>query len=238
MKIVSQKYRPGDFSEGQWHEMLVTLGKFGFSPKMADQVANAKSGKAKEIVGLFGVINPYSDLLSDWEKFYQDVGISVDFSTLVIPIKQSGLDRLIIEADGLTPQKVYNICSGLFKCWKWTNEDLDSVITHSDRVGLHAVWVKETVEADENLKNLSADQLEMAKIAGITFNERGLYEAKYFKETGKHLDIKNRTYCTGSRSWDGLVPHVSWDDFRGYMFVDRSGPSRSGGSLRSRQIVS
>ena len=197
-----------------------------------------KTKLAAEIRKIFKPANPYSDLIADWEKFYQDIGIGVDFSDLVIPVKQNGFDRLIIEADGLTPQKVYNICSGLFKCWKWTKEDLDSIITHSDRVGLNAVWVKETVEADENLKNLSADQLEMAKIAGITFNERGLYEAKYFKETGKHLDIKNWTLCSGSRSGGGLVPSFSWFDFSGVLYVSSAYPSSSSGCLRSRQAVS
>ncbi len=237
MKIVSQKYKPGDFSEGQWHEMLVTLGKFGFSPQMADLVANSKSGKAREIVKIFGD-NPYADLVADWEAFYDSMGINVDFSDLVIPEKRSGIDRLIIEAEGLSPQRVYGICSKLFKCWKWTNKSLDEVITHSDRVGLHAVWVKETIEADENFKNLSADQLKEMGVSGITFNERGLYEAKYFKETGKHLDISNWTLCSGSRYSDGGVPVVGWyGDYSG-MHVGRAFPSGASGSLRSRQTVS
>jgi len=41
MEIVSQKYKPKDYSEGQIHEMLITLGKFRFSPQMADLVANS-----------------------------------------------------------------------------------------------------------------------------------------------------------------------------------------------------
>lgn len=55
MKIASQEYRPADFSLGQIHEMMVTLGKTGFSPEMAAIVANAKSDRATQIVSLFGV---------------------------------------------------------------------------------------------------------------------------------------------------------------------------------------
>lgn len=237
MKIASLKYGPKDYSEGQIHEMLITLGKFGFSPAMSDIVANGKSGKAKEIVRICGG-NPYADLVADWERFYQDVGISVDFSNLVIPAKQDGFDRLIIEAGGLTPQKVYNVCERLFKCRKWIDKSLDEVITHSDRIGLHAVWVRERKEADEELKNLSANQLKELVVSGITFNERGLYEAKYFKETGQHLDMVNITLCSGSRCFDGGVPGVSWGGWRGCMGVSYYAPSYAFGLLRSRQAVS
>lgn len=182
--------------------------------------------------------NPYADLIADWEKFYRDLGIEADFSDLVIPEKKEGLDRLIIEADGLSPQKVYDICSRLFKCWKWTNESLDKVITHSDRAGLHAVWVRERQEADAELKNMSANQLKELGISGITFNERGLYEAKYFKETGNHLDISNWTYCIGSRCSGGRVPCVCWSGFLGKMCVDYSHSSLARGPLRAREVVS
>ncbi len=198
-----------------------------------------KKGKlGSELKRILVGANPYADVIADWEKFYRDIGIPVDFSNLVIPTKQDGLDRLIIEADGLTPQKVYNICEGLFKCWKWTDKNLDEVITHSDRIGLHAVWAKERVEADEERKNLSANQLKELGIVGITFNERGLYEAKYFKETGKHLDRYNWTLCSGSRDFDGNVPDVSWFDFSGEMNVHWADPSRANGDLRVREAVS
>ncbi|KKT39348.1 MAG: hypothetical protein UW28_C0036G0014, partial [Parcubacteria group bacterium GW2011_GWA2_44_13] len=65
-----------------------------------------------------------------------------------------------------------------------------------------------------------------------------LYEAKYFKETGKHLDISNWTLCSGSRYSDGGVPVVGWyGDYSG-MHVGRAFPSGASGSLRSRQTVS
>jgi len=46
-------YKSSDFSEGAWHETLVTLGKHGFSPEMAEQTKNSKTGMAKKIVELF-----------------------------------------------------------------------------------------------------------------------------------------------------------------------------------------
>lgn len=51
MKIASQKYGPRDFSKRLIHKMLITLCEQGFSPTMADIVAD-ESGKAKEIVNI------------------------------------------------------------------------------------------------------------------------------------------------------------------------------------------
>ncbi|KKT39089.1 MAG: hypothetical protein UW28_C0040G0008, partial [Parcubacteria group bacterium GW2011_GWA2_44_13] len=64
-----------------------------------------------------------------------------------------------------------------------------------------------------------------------------LYEAKYFKETGKHLDISNWTLCSGSRYSDGGVPCVRWDSHYSEMGVDGADPSGAYGGLRSRQTV-
>jgi len=55
MKIVRHIYGPKDFSVGQVQEMLITLGKCGFTPEMANIIANAKSGKADEVINLFSV---------------------------------------------------------------------------------------------------------------------------------------------------------------------------------------
>jgi len=99
----------------------------------------------------------------------------------------------------------------------------------------YAVWFQNTVEADENLKNLSAYILKDKNIPGITLEERLLMELKYFKETGKHLDINNITLCAGSRYSDGGVPGVHWGV--GGMEVSWYGAGDYGGALRAREAV-
>jgi len=184
--------------------------------------------------------NPFAevDFVKDWQDFYRDVfGIECDFSNLQIPKKKKGFDRLIIIAQGMTPQMLFNKCRELFPSWKWTDKNLDEVTTseRTSKDGAYAVWFKDEVEADEDLRNLSANNLKERHIAGITLEERLLFELKYFKETGKHLDVENITLCSGSRSPDGSVPRVRW--YGGEMNVRWSDPAVRDDSLRSRRAV-
>jgi len=179
-----------------------------------------------------------SILLSDWQNFYNDVfGIETDFSNLQIPEKQLGFDRLIIVAKGMTPQKLYDKCKELFSCWKWTDKNLDEIV-ESERTAEnnhYVIWVRNRIEADEELKNLSANDLKKKKIPSITLEERLIYELKYFKETKSHLDIENVTLCAGSRYSDGSVPYVFWYD--GKLKVRWHRPGNRHNHLRSRRVV-
>lgn len=178
--------------------------------------------------------------ISDWQDFYREVfGIEADFSNLVIPAKRDGFDRLLIIAESMTPQRLYDKCSELFPSWKWTESNLDEIVT-SDRTvkGAYAIWVRDRVEADEELKNLSANQLKERNISGITLEGRLIYELKYFKETGKHLDINNVTLCSGSRIRVGSVPLVNFFSNTGLVGVDDCHPDNHHDRLRSRQAVS
>jgi len=185
------------------------------------------------------VLEDISDLLADWKKLYKEVfGIDVDFSNLHVPEYQKGFDRLIVVAQGMKPQMLYDKCAKLFTCWKWTDKGFDEVMEESDRtaeLGHYAVWFRDRVEADEELKYKSANMLKEEGIPGITLEERFLYELKYFKETGNHLDIKNVTYCSGSRYSDGNVPLVDWSDDR--LKVFRYGPVYRDGLMRTRAAV-
>lgn len=101
---------------------------------------------------------------------------------------------------------------------------------------------KKTVEADEDLKNKSADDLEKEGVKGITLRERLIMELVYFEENGEHLDVQNATLCSGSRDSDGDVPCdvpcVLWSsDGRG-VCVRWYRPSSSYPDLRARAVVS
>ncbi len=111
----------------------------------------------------------------------------------------------------------------------------------SDRTpknGPYAVRVRDRVEADEELKNLSAEDIKAQKINTETLEERFMHEIKFFRETEKHLDVKNVTLCAASRWDDGGVPGVRWSEYDGKMSVYRYGPAYADDFLRARRAVS
>ena len=176
-------------------------------------------------------------IIEEWRKLYFTLGIFCNLSEVVIPDDPGGFNRVIIMAKGVKPQWAYDKCSGLFRCCEWTDENLDEMVT-SDRNaknGPYAVRVRDRVEADRELKNMSANDLKRQNIASITLEERLVYELKYFRETGGYLDIQNVTLCSGSRCSDGDVPDVSWGG--GELDVSWGGPDVASGHLRSRQVV-
>jgi hypothetical protein len=201
-----------------------------------------KKGKlGNKVKNIFMSENPYSDLILAQEKFYRDLGIDCDLSDVRIPDDPGGFGRVIIMAKGITPQSAYDFCAKFFTCWKWTDKSLDEVIdfsfqTRSTKNGSYAIRIRDRVEADEELKNLSANQIAAQSIPSITLEERLIYELQYFKGTGKHLDINNITLSAGSRDSDGFVPRVYWYD--GKLKVYYFHPDVADGRLRSRQVVS
>jgi len=179
------------------------------------------------------------DMVSGWVNFYKEVfGLDLNFSEVQIPERKPGFDRLIIVAQGMTPQRLFNKCKELFTSWKYTDKDLDEFVksVRTAENGTYAIWVRERVDADKENKNLSANQLKERGDEGITLEERMLYELKFFNESGKHLDVASWTLCAGSRYSDGDVPCVRLygDKFKVYW----SDSYYHSGSLRSRSVVS
>jgi hypothetical protein len=187
--------------------------------------------------------NPFENvangIISEWESFYADLGIKCDLGGIRIPADPGGFLRVIIVAKGITPQSAYDLCSQNFKCWKWTSDNLDKIVT-SERTaqnGHYAIRIRDRVEADEELKGLSYNQLKAQNFVGITLEERLIYELKYFKETSKHLDIHNWTRCDGSLYHVGCVPYVGWDGLDDEMSVFRYHPDLASDGLRARVAV-
>ena len=181
-------------------------------------------------------------LLRSWSKFYHRYfGIQPDFSGLMIPPRPEGFDFLIVVLKGITSNLVYAVMSSHFQCWKsWDN--LDSIKSDRDSTQTYAIWVRNRQEADEELKNLSADKIQEMGLKTETLPERLLHGFKFWDESHTHLDIQNRTLCAGSRcvSSNGSVgvPCVHWDPSGGGLGVGWFGPSFAGGALRARQVVS
>ncbi|OGZ77973.1 MAG: hypothetical protein A2312_03220 [Candidatus Staskawiczbacteria bacterium RIFOXYB2_FULL_32_9] len=198
--------------------------------RSADQVCDALQAIVDE--------QQFEAKVKEWVVFYERFfGLELDVSRLKIPEQQQGFDRLIIVAQGMTPQRLFEKCKKLFPTWKWTEKNLDEIITsvRTAQNGAYAVWVRDRVEADEENKNCSANDFS-GKGGTETLEERMLHELKYFRETGKHLDVQNWTLCASSRYSDGGVPCADWfsDEFRVYW--DR--PDRHFSRLRARSAVS
>jgi len=177
-------------------------------------------------------------LLADWRTFYRDE-FGIKFGEVKVPEIRPGFDRLLVIAKGLTIQRAYDKCVEHFSCWKWADGDLDKAVPTNDRMpdnSSYAVYVHDRVEADEEHKNKSAETIWQAKIFGITLLERLLFELKYFRETGRHLDIQCITLCSGSRYTDGGVLSVSFDD--GEVHVYWYFPGHAFDALRVREVVS
>jgi hypothetical protein len=150
-----------------------------------------------------------STLRLDWEKHYLDQhDWDLDFSQVPIPEKPGNNYRLLIIAKGLTPNWEWNS----WKFPKWSHyEDLDKAVIRDSRTseaGHYAVWVKSSGEPDFEFLGKSINQVDPGMTIGMTLLERMVFESKYYAETGKHLDVRHATRCSGSRYANGKVPYV------------------------------
>ena len=177
-------------------------------------------------------------MLRDWQTLYrQEFGIEIDISKIRIPKRVPGFDRLIVVAPGLTPEKIFSVLKKRMDVWKYA-DDLDTVKSDRKTDRAYAIWVRDRQEADEELRNKSANDFAKEQINGITLEERLLLELKYFLETGKHLDEKNWTLCAGSRNSDGDVLDVGWHPYCSRVSVSWSYAGGRRSDLRGRVAVS
>lgn len=133
-----------------------------------------------------------------------------------------------------TVQYLVDECKKLFDTYVYSWVDLSK--TKSDRSGEYEITYEPNVEADEKWKNKSANDLaELKDIKFITLEERLLLEIQYFKETGKHLDVDNWTFCSGSRLHCGRVPRCGWDEYR--FQVDDYHPDSADDYMRTRNAI-
>ena len=202
-------------TQGQLKDINATLIQAvpNLTFEQATIILRKKGDLVKKVQDLFPIVptNDLAGLIKSWEQFYdKNLGLTVDLSGVQIPEKREGFDRLIIVAEGLTQNQVYTACEKHFPCYRYM-KDLDKDATLNERTSekAYAIWVRDTVEADEIRKNKSAD-MEKEGLTTETLLERMLHELKYFLETGKHLDIDNWTLCSGSRGSGGGVPGAYW----------------------------
>ncbi|MFW0862488.1 MAG: hypothetical protein ACKKL6_02775 [Candidatus Komeilibacteria bacterium] len=184
--------------------------------------------------------NPFAitNIREEWQEFYRKYfRITVDFSGVAIPEKLDDFTRVVFIPQGLTYADIVKVLKKKFKTWFYTeklDKDIKDDVRTSDKS--YAVRFRERVEADEEMKSLSANDLKAKDINSITLMERLILELKYFDETGEHLDISNVTLCAGSRRSGGAVPYVYWHDDK--LQVHWYDPGFVNDDLRARVAVS
>lgn len=230
-------------------EMLLALASFiagvlsRLSFEQVQTLLKNKNGllrkKLQEVFDL--ALDPWMEISLEWEKFYLNhFGITTDFSGIeILEQPNEGSWRLIFIPQGLTINETVVAMRKYFNVWVYT-EDLDSNITINTRTPAtaYAVWVRVGVEPDAKFLGESTRSADMEGKIGVTLLERLLFGLKHFVETGKHLDIKGVTFCTGSRDADGRVPGVYWIADDGEVHVDWCKVDRASIDFGLRQAVS
>jgi len=182
-----------------------------------------------------------ADQLGEYCRFYSEVFGFTDVESLnpALPAETPGFNWLVVIRKGLTMNKVLEVMRTKFKVYSYIGDDLDSGVPKNERTADkdYTVIIRDRVEADEENKNLSANQIEEKKIQGMTLLERLVLELFYFWKTGEHLDIKNVTLCSGSRDSGGFVPYVGWNSVRGGVYIDWCRADSSDDDLRARAAV-
>jgi len=106
-----------------------------------------------------------------WAKFYhEEFGIRLDTTKIKIPAHQNGWNYLIVVAQGLTPEKIFAAMKRKMPAWKYL-DNLDSIESVRKADKTYAVWVRDRQEADEELKDKSANDLNGDGTNCITLEE-------------------------------------------------------------------
>lgn len=172
-----------------------------------------------------------------WPKFWRAFGFKYVQGSLPLPEYRSGFGWSIVTPDLDTwPESrlLREVCGRMFPVWSaYNDQDLDKIVSATEPITPHIVLVRDTIEADENYRNLSARVIETKKISAITIRQRTVLEARYFMETACHLDLSNLTICAGSRYADGFVPASNW---RGRFGVYNVSPDSARDNWRVREV--
>lgn len=177
----------------------------------------------------------------DWRNFYQRaLGRKLVFSGISIPKKPAGKWRLlIVPSVSLEEFRSKKKKKPVFKFC--TKQSLDEIIVQNERtaqLGAYALWVKPEMSADDDLRNISADEIRASRVvATMTSLEAIVYTLKVLDETeeGKKNCLRLSILCSGSRYIDGTVPRV--DCFGQVVTVGWQPAKSSFGGQRARKVV-
>ena len=208
--------------------------------EVASDILSKKSGLIAHTLKYFPNQEDFASPTKQWEAFYLKMfGVTVNFSGIKIPERTEAekieFTRLIIVLKGLALNQVFRACQVHFKCWRYT-EDLNQAIQENERKNTdsYAIWVRDTVEADEVHKNKSTEMVKKEKLKKETVLERMIHELKYSLESGKHLDWDSTaTLCSGSDFNEG----VCCVSFVGQLILNWFSNIQSGADFRHREVI-
>ncbi len=184
-------------------------------------------------------------LIEDWQRFFYEIfNIRADFSDVSIPPAPDEFVWPICVPGGMTTEQAFSGGELQFpiekRIKKRTNELLDDVLDCSFGREIlrnsYIVRVHPNIEADGDLKNLSADDIATRKINTLTLKERFLLGRFLYWKEKIILDREMVTLCAGSRYSDGYVPSVCW--YVGRLEVHWDSSDSRYDHLRARRAVS
>ena len=181
------------------------------------------------------------DQLKLWQELYK-LYFGLENVKMINPERPNPSVRfkqLVVVAKGITLNDVIKAMrTTKMKIWSYS-DDLNSAVATNERTadkGHYAIYVRDTIEADEDLRDTSANEIAKKKTATMTLLERLLLELFIFHWTGEHLDVKNVTLCAGSRDSVGGVPYVGWLAGRDRVRISWCYADDSSGNLRARAV--
>ena len=217
---------------------IKTALRLGFFPQTTKSlISNLNIGNVSK--GELAQLSAW-DLKNIYPLFYQTAfGLLLDFPDELMPEGPEEFSWPFCIPGVISNDVVFQSGKLDIPRWKWTDKPLDSVL---DLNRGRDAWMHSYVglcrpnwEADEDLKNLSANDIEEKKINVMMLRERLILGVFLFWLTGDHLDRKTITLA-GSRSLDGNVPNAYWNDDK--LNVDWYNSDDAIDDLRSRQVVS
>jgi hypothetical protein len=188
-------------------------------------------------------IRPIPITLEDWEQFDREIfGKKADYAGLAVP-ERTDLGRLwpIVIPEWASMNQIISVQRGHGVNTSTYIADLDGDISVHDRDsknGTYVIACRARVEADEELKTLSANDLADQETLALTLLERLRLGFLYWWKTKKHLDQKSQSLCAGSRSCGDSVPCVDWYPGSQTVYVGRYDPSGRNDYVRARLAVS
>ena len=244
----------GELTRNQEEDILSKVnsaaGGNGIVRFQADELVIIEKERKVSIAGLanggvsYAVTIDVDAFRRDWERHFLKVyDMKVDLSGIKLPPLRQGFGWGVVRLPELSAQQMFEVLTRRFngKTWKWCR-NIDEALNAEFEVrttanGPYVTWYRDRVEADEELKKLSANDLVERGTNCITEPERIALEGWFEEKTGGHLDIKNVTLSVGSRGSDGGVPTASWSADGGFCVFGYGVDYRRAG-LRAREAVS
>lgn len=238
---------PSPASYEQMREVIAMVVKA--VPRLSDERAKHFIGRQRQIAASIRAIFsdpatpasiPYHSALAPWVTFYRtEFGLELDPATVCVPDPKSGFGALIVVIPGITIERVLAQCAKYFKIWRWTSENLDTLITstRTATTAPYAVWHRAGTEADAKHASKSYNALQQEGAIGVTLLEYLLYHLFHFRVFSTHLDPATVTLCAGSLRRDGFVASAHWSVGNSTLYVYWCHRDGAKSILRVREVI-